>query len=530
MKLYLHLFLAFAVLACLVSSTSKPYKPPAYGEKYRPRYHFSAPKNWINDPNGLIYYGGLYQMYYQYNPYSADWGHMSWGHAVSLDLVHWKNLPVAIPEYNGVQIFSGCNIIDVNNTSGFCKVKDCLLAFYTAQTDKGEAQAFAYSNDLGVSYTQYAGNPIIDEGLVDHRDPKVIWYEPGKKWVMITALPMQFKCRLYSSTDLKHWTHLSDFGVDGSTDGMWEDPDLFELADEEGNMRWVLSHAVDVAKVEYYIGTFDGTTFTNTESIAQDLYFDYGRDFTEAATFTNEPNGRRLIWAWLDEGIYGGQTPTEDEGWRGSLTLIRELKIKRYPEGLRIVSQPIDEYTKLRNENKHWDNVQLNQNQSTLKVQNGNQVEMIAVFTLPTNTSLIPKEFGFKVFVGDGQYTTIGYNYNLGLFFMDRYNSGETDFNPAFPCITFTTLLSPENNQIQLRIFLDQNSVEVFANNGKIAMTNAIYPDPNKNEIIAYAIDGQVTLTSLDTWTLNSIWSTDHMDEDLKKSDFFKEYLAKKSF
>jgi len=510
-KLFFQLFLAFVMMTYLTSSLEDSSKPPTYGEKYRPRYHFTSPKNWINDPNGLIFFGGVYQMYYQYNPYSSDWGHMSWGHAVSTDLVHWKNLPVAIPEYDGVQIFSGCNIIDVNNTSGFCKAKECLLAFYTAQTDKGEAQAFAYSNDFGLSYTQYAGNPIIDEGLADHRDPKVFWYEPGRKWIMITALPMQFKCRLYSSTDLKKWTHLSDFGVDGSTDGMWEDPDLFELPDEDGNMRWVLTHSVDVSKVEYYIGTFDGTTFTNTESISQDLYFDYGRDFTEAATFSNEPKGRRLIWAWLDEGIYGGQTPTEDENWRGSLTLIRELKIKRYSEGLRIVTQPIEEYTKLRNQNKHLENVQLGQNKSSLSIQNGNQVEIIAVFTLPNDTTQIPKEFGFKVFVGEGQWTTIGYNYDLGLFWMDRYNSGEIDFNPAFPCTTYTNLLYPENGQIQFRIFLDQNSVEVFANNGKIAMSNAIYPDPNKNEIIAYAIGGQVTLTSLDTWTLNSIWNSDDL-------------------
>jgi len=508
MKTYLPLLIVLIVLASIATWLKTSNKPPTYQEKYRPRYHFSPPKNWMNDPNGLIYFGGLYHMYYQYNPYDVVWGHMNWGHAVSTDLVHWKNLPVAISEYNGIQIFSGCNIVDVNNTSGFCKLKECLLAFYTAETSKGQAQAVAYSNDLGVTYTQFSGNPIIDEGMLDHRDPKVFWYEPGQKWIMITALPKEFKCRLYSSTDLIHWTHLSDFGGEGSTEGMWEDPDLFALPDDKGNLKWILTHAVDVARVEYHIGEFDGTTFTTTETVNQNVFFDYGRDFTEAATFSNEPKGRRLIIGWLNENVYQNQLPTGDEGWRGSLSLIRELKLKRYPEGLRVVSQPIDEYTKLRNENKHFENIKLGKGQTTYTIQNGNQVEMIANFTLPNDSDFYPKEFGFKVYSGQNQSTVIGYNPNLQFFFVNRMNSGEIDFNPAFPCTTYVRRFPPENGQIQLRIFIDQNSVEVFVNGGKLAMTNLVFPDPNQNEILAYSTDdGQVTLTSLDTWTLNGIWS-----------------------
>jgi len=509
-KFLLGLFVIGGLYLSSIFTSFRPQKTmdssPTYHETFRPGYHFSPPKNWMNDPNGLIFYDGLYHMYYQYNPYDIVWGHMSWGHAVSTDLIYWKNLPVAIPEYDGVQIFSGCNIIDVNNTSGFCKSKElpCLLAFYTAQTAQGQAQAVAYSNDFGLSYTQHSGNPIIDEHLQDHRDPKVFWYEPDRKWIMITALSAIFKCRLYSSTDLIHWTHLSDFGTEGSTEGIWEDPDLFHLLDEKGNVKWVLTHAVNVAKVEYYIGDFDGQNFVNTETRDEILFFDYGRDFSEAATWTNDPKGRRLIVAWLDEGYYGGQLPTQ--AWRGQLTLIRELKLKRYPEGLRVVSEPIEEYSKLRSSEIRYRNVSLNHTQNNLTIPNtGNQLEISAVFTLPNDTSLLPTEFGFQIFVGPNQKTTIGYNVENQILFTDRTQSGLTDFSPVFSDIT-KTALSPENNQIQLRLFIDQSSVEVFANHGKIAMSNLIYPDPDKNQILAYVIGGEVEITSLDRWLLNSIW------------------------
>ncbi len=504
------LILLFVLAISLALSASAP----TYHEKYRPAYHFSPPKNWMNDPNGLIFFGGLYQLYYQYNPYDVVWGHMSWGHAVSLDLVTWKNLPVAIPEYDGIQIFSGCNIIDVNNTSGFCKTKQCLLAYYTAQTAKGEAQAFAYSNDFGVSYTQYSGNPIIDENQTDHRDPKVFWYEPDQKWVMITALSTQFKCRLYSSKDLIHWDHLSDFGPEGSSEGIWEDPDLYALPDDQGNMKWVLAHAVGIAKVEYYIGEFDGTTFTNTETKGVNLFYDYGRDFTEAATFNSDPKGRRLITAWFTDNIYASLVPTGAEGWRGSLTLIRELKLRRYPEGLRVVSQPIDEYSKLRGKNVHYQNLQLNGTFEFLDLnQTCNQLEILAIFALPNDTASMPSEFGLTVFAGVDQWTAIGYNVKENRLFVNRKESGIVDFEPSFPCVTSVTLI-PENGMIQLRVFVDQSSVEVFANNGKVAMSNLIFPDPTQNGVYAYVNDGAVTLASLDFWPLSGIWPQAEEDKE----------------
>jgi len=493
---------------------SKSFEEPTYHELYRPAYHFSPPKNWLNDPNGLIYFGGVYHLFYQYNPYGTDWGHMSWGHAISHDLVHWANLPVAIPEYDDVMIFSGCNIIDKNNTSGFCTSKElgCLLAFYTQQTDR-ESQAIAYSNDFGLTYKQYAGNPIIDLNEKDFRDPKVFWYEQEEKWVMVVALSAVFKLQLYSSKDLINWTLLSEFGSEGSTLGPWEDPDLFALPDEEGNLRWVLYHAVDNEYVEYYIGDFDGKAFTNSETKGETLFIDYGRDFIEAATWNNEPKGRRLIIAYLDDGKYGAILPTQV--WRGQLTLIRELKLKRFPEGLRIIQQPIEELNALRYSPQHYGGVQLNS--ESVNLTNASQIEIIAEFLIPSEDSA--KEFGFKVFVGESQSTIIGYKVDSGELFVDRTNSGLLNFSSDFPSITNHTL-ALENKRMKLRIFIDQSSIEVFANDGRLAMTNLVFPDPLKNQIIVYAEGGSLTVETMDTWLLQDIWSSKNDKEETLKEKF----------
>ena len=517
------LILTFLALFAISYATETQSPPPTYHEQYRPGYHFSCPKNWMNDPVGLVYYSGVYHMFYQYNPYDIIWGNMSWGHAMSTDLVHWQNLPVAIPQDGDNMIFSGSNIVDVNNTSGFCKVPliGCLLAFYTAANDPHEAQAVAYSNDFGLTYSQYAGNPLIDDETEMFRDPKVFWYDTGRYWVMVTAVPMRYVVKIYTSSNLLNWTHVSTFGPDGSEEGGWEDPDLYPLTDDKGNIYWVLSHAVAVNKVEYYIGTFNGTHFVNTETAGVQLFIDYGRDFCEAATFNNEPNGRRLMIAWMDEGEYGGELPTKI--WRGQLTLIRELRLRRYPEGLRVVQEPLPELSALRYNASHLDSFELNQAQSSVVVNNtDNQMEIFAQFALPKNTSQYPKEFGFKVFVGANQSTTIGYKVDEKLLFTDRRNSGVVDFDADFAGISNATL-EVENDVITLRIFLDQSSVEVFANNGKIAMTNLIYPDPTQNQVEVYVDGGSVTVTCLNIWKLNSIWKNAERDIEKMKG---KEFLS----
>jgi sucrose-6-phosphate hydrolase SacC (GH32 family) len=269
-----HSRLAAVLVASLAATLSSlAANPPGYySELFRPQYHFTPEKNWMNDPNGLVYYEGEYHLFYQYNPFGNTWGHMSWGHAVSPDMVHWKHLSLALPEADGVMIFSGSAVIDWKNSSGFGKDgKPPMVAIYTGYntTNNLQYQCIAYSNDKGRTWAKYFGNPAININSKDFRDPKVQWYEPKKSWLMTVSLSTQHKVRFYSSPNLKDWTLLSEFGPAGGTAGVWECPDLFELPVQGTNeKRWVLAVNINPGSIaggsggQYFIGQFDGTKFT----------------------------------------------------------------------------------------------------------------------------------------------------------------------------------------------------------------------------------------------------------------------------
>lgn len=258
------------ILTCFLLSP-QANAAATYREPWRPQFHFTPATNWMNDPNGMVFYDGEYHLFYQFNPFGTRWGHMSWGHAVSKDLVHWEHLPVALYEENDVMIFSGSAVVDWQNTSGFGKDgKPPLVAIYTGHYTKKplQNQHIAYSNDRGRTWTKYSGNPVLDIGERDFRDPKVIWHEPTKRWVMTVAWPGHHKIRFYASPNLKDWTHLSDFGPAGATGGIWECPDLFPLRVEGSRQeRWVLIVNLNPggpaggSACQYFVGDFDGKEF-----------------------------------------------------------------------------------------------------------------------------------------------------------------------------------------------------------------------------------------------------------------------------
>jgi sucrose-6-phosphate hydrolase SacC (GH32 family) len=264
---------AFRVCLLAACTFAIPSTLPAaerYREKFRPQFHFTPERNWMNDPNGMVYYDGEYHLFYQYNPFGDKWGHMSWGHAVSRDLVHWEHLPIALPEKDGIMIFSGSAVVDWKNTSGFGKDgQPPMVAIYTGHQDKRQDQRIAYSNDRGRTWTQYSGNPVLDRNLADFRDPKVSWHEPTQRWVMVVAVPNEKKVQFYASSDLRAWEHLSDFGPAGATGGIWECPDLLEVPMEDwrGNSKWVLIVNVNPggptggSGCQYFVGEFDGAKF-----------------------------------------------------------------------------------------------------------------------------------------------------------------------------------------------------------------------------------------------------------------------------
>lgn len=221
------------LLACAGVSSEylAPAQSGAYDQPFRPQVHFSPRKHWTNDPNGLVFFKGEYHLFFQYNPFGDQWGHMSWGHAVSSDLLHWRELPVAIPEQDGEMVFTGSVVID-KNTSGLCGIQpQCMVAVYTGHRSTPEhtwqTQNLAYSTDKGRTWTRYAGNPVIDLHMADFRDPSVFWDEKQNRWSMAVSLPKEHKVRFYSSTNLKQWTQLSEFGPAGDIDGDWECPTSF---------------------------------------------------------------------------------------------------------------------------------------------------------------------------------------------------------------------------------------------------------------------------------------------------------------
>ncbi|HET6410033.1 MAG TPA: glycoside hydrolase family 32 protein, partial [Chthoniobacteraceae bacterium] len=236
-------------LACAAVATAGAMLSPIalsdelYRERFRPQFHFTPERNWINDPNGMVYFEGEYHLFYQYNPFGDRWGHMSWGHAVSRDLVHWKHLPLALPEEDGIMIFSGSAVVDWKNTSGFgSDGKPPLVAIYTGHRERHQDQRIAYSNDRGRTWTKYSGNPVLDLKMADFRDPKVFWDEKTSHWIMVVALSTEKKIHLYGSSNFREWKYLSEFGPAGAVDGLWECPDLFPLPidGESNSQKWVL--------------------------------------------------------------------------------------------------------------------------------------------------------------------------------------------------------------------------------------------------------------------------------------------------
>lgn len=285
-----------------------------YSEPFRPQYHFTPPKNWMNDPNGLLFYEGEYHLFYQHNPFGDKWGHMSWGHAVSRDLVHWQHLPIALPEENGVMIFSGSAVVDWKNTSGFgTNGKPPMVAIYTGfrPSDGMQFQCIAYSNDKGRTWTKFSGNPVIDIGSKDFRDPKVQWHRPTQQWVMTVSLAAERKVRFYGSRNLKQWKLLSEFGPAGATEGAWECPDLFELpVHGTREKRWVLTVNTSAGNPaggsggQYFVGQFDGTNFVADKNSTSKNDEEFVPQGTVIADFEGNDYG-----AWKLSGDAFGSSP-----------------------------------------------------------------------------------------------------------------------------------------------------------------------------------------------------------------------------
>lgn len=494
---------------------------PTYREHFRPQFHFTPAVNWMNDPNGLVYFDGEYHLFFQYNPLGAKWGHMSWGHAVSRDLVRWEHLPVAIPEADGVMAFSGSAVVDWNNTSGFGRDgKPPLVAIYTGHRETNQSQYVAYSNDRGRTWIVYDGNPVLDIGRKDFRDPKVFWHQPQQQWVMALAVPDEHKVSFYGSRDLKRWRHLSDFGPAAAVGGIWECPDLFELPvdGDPKTTRWVLIVSVNPGAVaggsgmQYFVGHFDGTRFvaespapgpTNAGMPAdQVLWADYGADFYAAVSFSDVPreDGRRLWLGWMNNWEYAQDIPTAP--WRSAQSLPRSLALRTTSQGIRLVQQPVAELQKLRGARHVIAPQPIGEAAVSLAAQGiaGTALEIVAEFEVGTAA-----ELGMKVRAGGREETVIGIDPRAGRLFVDRTRSGQVGLHPEFGR-RHTAPLRVKDGRVKLHVFVDWSSVEVFAVDGEVVVTDQVFPSPDSDGVSLYARGGTARLVSLEAWPLASIW------------------------
>jgi len=480
--------------------------------RFRPVFHFSPPKNWVNDPNGLVYEEGNYHLFYQYNPYGTKWGHMTWAHATTKDFIAWENLPIAIPEnqQDSTMIFSGSAVVDTENSSGFgTKENPPMVAIYTALNysadtlKAGQSQHIAFSLDKGTTWTKYDKNPVIDLKKKDFRDPSVFWHQQSKQWIMAVVLPLEFKCLFYASKNLKAWKLLSEFADAGDRRLIWECPALIELPldGDAKNKKWALlisaAHPDSTSKyvgMQYFIGDFDGKKFKNLNKPATTLWLDYGKDFYAAIPWNQNPDGRKIIYGWMNNWAYADTIPTSP--WRGQMSVPRTISLKTYPEGVRLVQQPVKELESLRKKNYHFENIEISEVSDLLKEIQSNSLEIQIAFELQD-----AEEFGIKVAQGKTEETVIGYEVGSQQIYIDRTKSGIVDFKNNFASKDKAPLKA-ENGKIKWQILLDNCSIEVFANNGKVVMTDLIFPNKDSKGISVFTKKGKVKVTSLTIWEL----------------------------
>lgn len=445
---------------------------PAYGERWRPQFHFTARRDWINDPNGLVYYEGEYHLFFQHTPGSLAWGPNTWGHAVSTDLVHWRQIEHAIEPDEMGWIWSGSAVVDWRNSGGFqTGVDKTLIAFYTTgdtreQSPKPCVQCIAYSNDRGRTFTRYAGNPVAGHIRAQNRDPKVIWHEPSAQWVMALYLDGEDYV-LLGSRDMKGWEHLCDVPMPGTS----ECPDFFELpADgDASNTRWVFWGG----NGNYTLGRFDGRTFTPETG---PLPSSWGANSYAGQTWSDIPesDGRRLQITWMAGGEYPGMPFNQQMSFPVSLTL------RTTPEGIRLHREPIREVELLHGQKRSWTDLALRPGQDPLTGVEGELLDIEAEIEVGSAS-----EVGFAI---RGRQVA--------------YHVPEQ----KLACLGREAPMTAPGGRIHLRILLDRTSLEVFGNQGAVSMPTCFLPDPADLRVGVYAVGGEARLALLEVRWLRSAW------------------------
>lgn len=423
-------------------------------EKFRSIYHHTPVYGWMNDPNGMFYKDGVWHLYYQYNPYGSQWENMTWAHSTSTDLIHWKNHGEVIqPDALGT-IFSGSSVVDKENTAGFGK--DAVVAFYTS-AGAAQTQSIAYSMDNGETFKKYVNNPILTSDVPDFRDPNVFWNEEVKQWNLILAAGQQMN--IYSSKNLKDWKYESSFGEGyGNHGGVWECPDLLKMGD-----KWVLICNINPggpfggSATQYFVGSFDGHKFTCESKPEVTKWMDYGKDHYATVSFSNAPDGRIVVLPWMSNWQYANQVPTQQ--FRSANGLPRDLGLYSYNGEDYVSVKPSPEV------------FAAFEKKPSGRLQSAAYIE---VTNIKSNASIVLSN-------DKGERVTMLYDGKNATFSMDRTESGVTDFHSDFKAKT----VAPTNGVIKsMQIFIDRCSIEAFDTEGKVAMTNLVFPSKPYDKII----------------------------------------------
>ncbi|MEH7481822.1 GH32 C-terminal domain-containing protein [Neobacillus drentensis] len=497
-----------------------------YKEKYRPDYHYTPARGSVSDPNGLVYFEGEYHLFHQ------DGG--TWAHAVSKDMVNWNRLPIALPWNDYVHVWSGSAVADLKNASGLFTNSGGkgLIAYYTSfnpdGTNGNQRIGLAYSTDQGRTWEYSTEHPIVienpgkngeDPGGWDFRDPKVVRDEANNRWVMVVSGGDHI--RFFTSTNLIDWKLTDNFGYGNYVrGGVWECPDLFELqVDGTEEKKWVLMISTGAnpktqgSDAEYFVGylTADGK-FVNDNTAGKVLKTDYGKEFYASMSFANMPDNRRVIMAWMTNWDYAFAFPTM--GWKGELTIPRELRLVKTDEGIRLAQAPIKELQSIRSTIFQTQNKVVNPTNASnlLKGISSGAFEIEAEIEIPSTSKLT--EFGFHVREGADQKTVVGYKTADNQIFVDRAESGEKDFSSLFSTLHEASL-KPDNKRIKMNIFVDDSSIEVFANDGKVVFSDVIFPDPSSRSMNFYTKGGDVNVVSLKVHSLANTWNQ-NADEDTR--------------
>lgn len=497
-----HTSLIFTLLLCSLSTS-------ATTQQFRSLVHFTPEKQWMNDPNGLVFYQGEYHLFYQHNPHQSVWGPMHWGHAISDDLVHWQHQPIALAPDELGTIFSGSAVVDTDNTSGLGSTSNPpMIAIFTYHNPEREhesptqiqTQGLAFSLDKGRTWQKYDGNPVLPSpGIKDFRDPKVRWYEQQQKWIMSVAAKDHI--RFYSSENLLQWQYESSFKFDMPAHiGVWECPDLFPINVAGTNKTaWVLLVSVNAGAPNqgsgtlYFVGDFDGQAFTLHPDVPNYQWLDYGTDNFAGITWNMQAANASLeskyFIGWMNNWMYANQIPTD--GWRGAMTFPRTLTLHQHAQKLSLHSVPVQQLETLRTPDLHEQkNLQDIQSDTIFAANNA-----YLSYEMNMTVKLTQNEKVDIIFANEKQHARFTIDPSTQSYSFDRSHSGNTQFSEAFSGVIHAPIQS-KSSTFQVQAIVDQSSIELFINDGRTVITARVFPDKTLSKVSFSASDAMELLSA----------------------------------